>query len=155
MGVLDPNKTQLTGSNVELVELSLDESTVVGAGATRNVTVTAPAGQLGTVLGMFLTAGGPPGATTGTHQYQLKSGSVEFMLGRGAFGSTIRFRRHHWENADSVQLPSGADAQGQILTNIQFSESQPLTIEYINSTDQPTSGTRSIKLLVRYEGVTT
>lgn len=146
----------LYGSNIEVVEINQDQSSSVSAAGAQNVDITAPAGQVATILGVRLDVVAPTGAASGTHEFRVQSGnSVEYIIARSVYSSAVSYRSSHIYVADSLKLPSDQAAQERALIGRMFSASQSLRINYQNNTDVAQTNNRIIRFLVKYEGVTT
>lgn len=147
--------TRLNGSNISVEALNQDQTTSVAASASETVTISAPAGKVATIVGLYLQANAPASATTGTHQFTVRIGStVTFLEGVSAFGTRLLYQTSEWRDADSAKRPADATAAGLSILGRQFDADTSLTIVYTNNTDVPQANNRIIRAIVRYEGTT-
>lgn len=139
--------------NKSILILNNDQTATVASGSNETVTITPPTGKLYHLIGMWLNASAPSGATTGTHAFNLATGSVDLMYGASVYSSSCTFDWSYWYVADSAKRPPGDDAPAILMGKLTFDNSNPLSIRYINSTDVDQTSTRRYRTLFLVEVV--
>lgn len=141
-----------SGSTLKQIDLSND--TAVGIGGNNLQTLTPPAGKVYQVVGWYIKILAVAGATANAHGLKIRP------AGGTTNEETVLQAVSNWNVAIVVgqyggvvagtETPSGHEQQQWILNgSIWASADYPLNIYYYNDTDNATSQTRTIKLLVR------
>ncbi len=139
-------KSQLTGSLVQVVQLNKDDTLVVGAGNTKTITIYAPQGRISRLKSIRIKVSGVPEATTGAHNIIINHGSLATLWATNDYDKDIILAYNYWYTKKAC-YPSQEVSQIAVLQNIVFSDTVPLSIAYINSTDRDQTLKREILLV--------
>lgn len=77
----------------------------------------------------------PPGAVSGSHDINLRVGTMYFLWGKSSFNGDIHYFCGRWESADLSKKPVDEASQLNILKAIPMDEDNLLYLWYGNATD--------------------
>jgi|APHM01.1.fsa_nt_gi hypothetical protein len=131
---------------------TVQQSTTVAAnGGSESITVRAPAGTILEVLALELRVAPPPNATSGEHQFNVRSETefVDVLQGAAGPNGILRFEAGEWTEANVNQTPSTSAAQVQAVRGGRIDENNGIQVSYFNDTDDDTSRIRTHRFWFR------
>jgi len=130
------------------------QTSSLAAGASETITYTPPAGKLWRFIFLYLSAPAPAGASSGTHDFVLRSprGYRPVMMGRSTYATDLYFDYNYWRIADDVIHPSDQANLGIALSRLVYDNSHPVVMVYTNNTNVAQTGVRRYEMdsLVEY-----
>lgn len=99
------------------------------------VIFTPPEGKIWEMLSCNFAASAIPGATIGTHEFEVIVSNMGYLLGSSGYNKDLAYGAGEWELATVFALPSDKVSQLEILKTIKIDADKPLTIRYDNSTN--------------------
>jgi hypothetical protein len=138
--------TELKGSLVQVVQLNKEDTLVVGAGNTKTITIYAPQGRISRLKSIRIKVSGVPEATTGAHNIIINHGALAALWATNDYDKDMILAYNYWYTKKAC-YPSQEVSQIAALQNIVFSDTVPLNIAYINSTDRDQTLKREILLV--------
>lgn len=148
-GTAGGGQTVAVTNRPEVEGLNSDQTGSVAAGATETVEIYAPTGALYHVRAMTLNVGFDGTATSGTHEFQVRTaGNIRALIGEANFDAKIAFEGGIWTAANTKQQPSTEAGQVATLINVEATENEPVKVLYTNNTDAAQDNDRLIRLTV-------
>jgi len=134
-----------------LFQTEIRGSTVPANGGGDTITVRAPAGTVLEVIALELRVAPPAGATSGIHQFNVRSETeaIDVLQGESTFDEQLRFEAGEFTSANSAQTPSTAAAQVQAVRGARIDDNNGLNIDYFNDTDADSGRLRVARLWFR------
>lgn len=156
-GRLEVN-AKLTGSLMSASLKDISSATTIDVGKSEIIALTPPAGKIWTVQGMRLNVTAPPGATTGTHQFEASIGvaSLYLLIGTSDYNKDI-FYWGNWQDAAGNNLanerPKDKGAQAMIIKGLKVTANNLLRISYANNTNAAQTGKRTVLIDIVEEDI--
>lgn len=146
--------TQLTGRTVKLERSTFDQTLNLAPSSFVNISVRPPIGEFWRIKNLQLQIAGPPNATTGNHFFHLMTGGTDssresVLTANYNFDKEVRIRYNKVVNEILAAQPASELAQQNAILNLVATNSAPITINYVNSTD--VTQTNTLKILVTRE----
>ena len=132
---------------------TIDTSTI-NAMDSKDYTYTPPPGVVWSINSMYISVGGPLGASMGTHEFQflMSGGALSFLQAEQLFNASLQYDNSCWSSA-SAYNPSDISAVLAALRTVRFTKEHPLTIRYFNLTDANQTRSRGINIFMLEESI--
>lgn len=111
-----------------------------------------PVGHIWKITNMYINCNPIPAATSGEHNITVNGGNIAILRGISAYNKIIMWNFSHWYYIDS-QYPLDNVSSLMALHNSTFSHEYPINITYMNTSDEPTSGGRLIRLYINEQSI--
>lgn len=118
----------------------------INAGGSEQYTFYPPAGTIGKLTNLWLSANAPAGAASGIHQMvATPQGGPNVLIGESTYAAGVSYLSGAW-NTNSAQTPpaaAGADQSWPIGNRLIVDSTHGLNLSYTNNTNVATTETRN------------
>jgi len=137
--------------HLEMVDLS--QTLSIAPGITKVISLYAPSGQIGQVMGIYLHKPIVTGATTGTHVVEFGYPTLTRAYGKSHYNDEVRFVFSNWDKATYSQGPSSDQTQMSALQSLYFDDTQPLYFAIRNDTNVTDNAELLIRAMIKYSQI--
>jgi len=150
LNVVDQETVAVPSESIAFVEL-IDGSTVSANGGFKDIFIRPPEGQIWEVVTPELFVQPPADATSGTHQFIVRSETeaIDVLEGESTFDTEVNYRNGYWQSANDTAAPPDTAAQSFMPRGLRIDSENGLQIEYDNLSDADTNRNREIRLWLR------
>jgi hypothetical protein len=159
MGEQYIQEMKLTGSNAKIIRNDYTQTTTIASGGSETITIAPPTNKVWRVKHLTFVVGTIDTALSGIHEVELKfatndgSAISRIILARSNFDASVSIFSSVVSNGNNLIYPTSEIAQQNSLFNAEFTNSLPLVISYLNSTDVSQTKARTIKIAFREETI--
>lgn len=113
------------------------QTTTIPPGQSEAIIVRANPGFVFTVVGLMLLVEPPPGATAGTHSFEVQGegSGITLLKGVSTYAAGVKYAYGYWLEANSAQYPPSDAAQAVVVKGFKFDQDTGIIFIYKNNTD--------------------